>query len=215
VGGEGLLSGAGGRHLPVEHFSNRTESREEASVVAEAARTLVGRGWTDFEGRERLLTLGDILVVAPFNAEVAPLKRRLPAAMRIGTVDKLPGQEAAVSIYSMATYGEDVPRRHGVPLQPEPSQRWHEPGEEPGHPGLQPCAYRRPRAHASLDVAGQRALPVGSRWRGNRQRPLEPWAPHANMGSGSWFGRGIAVSVLIVVATVGVVAALAAAGILR
>ena len=51
-----------------------------------------------------------MLVVAPYNAQVAEIARALPTA-RAGTVDKFQGQEAPVSIYSMATSApEDAPR---------------------------------------------------------------------------------------------------------
>src|SRR5262249_46659507 len=59
--------------------------------------------WTDRHGNERPLTVDDILVVAPYNAQVALLAGKLPAAARVGTVDKFQGQEAPVVIYSMAT----------------------------------------------------------------------------------------------------------------
>jgi uncharacterized protein len=52
----------------------------------------------------------DILIVAPYNAQVADLSLRLPK-MRIGTVDKFQGQEAPVVIYSLTTSSpEDAPR---------------------------------------------------------------------------------------------------------
>ncbi len=53
----------------------------------------------------------DILVVAPYNAQVAALIERLPAGARVGTVDKFQGQEAPLVLYSMATSTpEDAPR---------------------------------------------------------------------------------------------------------
>lgn len=52
----------------------------------------------------------DILIVAPYNAQVASLIERLPD-INIGTVDKFQGQEAAVVIYSMtSSSSEDAPR---------------------------------------------------------------------------------------------------------
>nr|MDQ3525066.1 Upf1 family helicase [Chloroflexota bacterium] len=46
----------------------------------------------------------------PYNAHVAAIRKRLPQG-RVGTVDKFQGQEAPVSIYSMATSTpEDAPR---------------------------------------------------------------------------------------------------------
>ena len=58
------------------------------------------------------MTANDILVVAPYNSQVALLGERLaPHGIRVGTVDKFQGQEAAVVIYSMATSTpEDAPR---------------------------------------------------------------------------------------------------------
>ena len=48
----------------------------------------------------------DVLLIAPYNAQVAALTDVLPG-LRIGTVDKFQGQEAPISIYSMATSSAD------------------------------------------------------------------------------------------------------------
>ena len=62
----------------------------------------------------RPLTLDDILVVAPYNAQVRCLRSALPAGARVGTVDKFQGQEAPVVFFSMASStGEDVTRGMG------------------------------------------------------------------------------------------------------
>jgi uncharacterized protein len=54
---------------------------------------------------------GDILVVAPYNAQVGEIQKRLPDTARVGTVDKFQGQEAPISIYSMtSSSAEDAPR---------------------------------------------------------------------------------------------------------
>ena len=53
------------------------------------------------------MTLEDILVVAPYNAHVAALRRALPDGARVGTVDKFQGQEAPIVLYSMATSTPD------------------------------------------------------------------------------------------------------------
>ena len=62
---------------------------------------LVGQHWVDRDGAERPLTAADILVVAPYNAHVAALRRAVPDGVAAGTVDRFQGQEAAVVIYSM------------------------------------------------------------------------------------------------------------------
>ncbi|EQD54608.1 hypothetical protein B1B_09613, partial [mine drainage metagenome] len=86
-------------------------SAEEAIAVAEIVGELLGRSWIDRTGAERPLGLQDILVVAPFNAQVALLGRTLPADARVGTVDRFQGQEAAVVIVSLTTSSaDDTPR---------------------------------------------------------------------------------------------------------
>jgi uncharacterized protein len=54
---------------------------------------------------------GDIIVVAPYNAQVNLLRELLPAEIRVGTVDKFQGQQARIVLYSMASSsGQEVPR---------------------------------------------------------------------------------------------------------
>jgi uncharacterized protein len=66
--------------------------------------------WMRGAGNPRGLTDEDILIVAPYNAQVSDLLARLPG-MRIGTVDKFQGQEAPVVIYSLTTSSpEEAPR---------------------------------------------------------------------------------------------------------
>jgi uncharacterized protein len=53
----------------------------------------------------------DILVLAPYNAQVTALRAHLPAGVPVGTVDKFQGQEAPIVIYSTATStADDAPR---------------------------------------------------------------------------------------------------------
>lgn len=100
--------------LPVEHEGNQNSSPEELAAIEHLIDLLLASGgkWTD--GREHVaaLTAADILVIAPYNAQVALLSERLSArGVRVGTVDKFQGQQAPVVIYSMATSTpEDAPR---------------------------------------------------------------------------------------------------------
>ena len=48
-------------------------------------------------------TWDEVLIVAPYNAQVGAIRRLLPAEARVGTVDKFQGQEAPISIYSLTT----------------------------------------------------------------------------------------------------------------
>ncbi|GAA1243477.1 TM0106 family RecB-like putative nuclease [Oryzihumus leptocrescens] len=103
ISGEGPLSGAGLRWVPVAHDGREATSIEEATVVAALIEDLLTRCWTDPDGVTRPLTLEDVLVVAPFNAHVATLHALAPDGIRVGTVDKFQGQQAPVVIYSMAS----------------------------------------------------------------------------------------------------------------
>jgi predicted RecB family nuclease len=104
--------------LQVRHEGNATESPEEAEAIAAQIMLLVGSTWTDEDGA-RPLTPADVLVLAPYNAQVVLLRRRLAAAgladVRVGTVDKFQGTEAPVVLISMtASSVADIPR--GIPF---------------------------------------------------------------------------------------------------
>jgi predicted RecB family nuclease len=113
VRADGLLGGTGLRFVPVAHAGNDVESEEEAEAVASLVRSLVegGATWMNAKGQRRRITWKDVVIVAPFNAQVAAIAERLPPDARIGTVDKFQGQEAPVSIYSMtSSTADDAPR---------------------------------------------------------------------------------------------------------
>jgi uncharacterized protein len=104
-------AGTGIRYLPVEHAGNGSSSPEEGECIADEVQRLIGIGYVDQRGAARPLDVGDIMVVAPYNAQVRLLQQMLPAGVRVGTVDKFQGQEAPIVFFSMATSsGEDAPR---------------------------------------------------------------------------------------------------------
>jgi superfamily I DNA and/or RNA helicase len=108
---EGALSGTGVRYIPVSHEGNVRQSPEEARVVAERLTELLGATYTASDGERRPLEERDVMVVAPYNAQVRCLRQALPEGVGVGTVDKFQGQEAAVVFFSMATSsGEEIPR---------------------------------------------------------------------------------------------------------
>jgi predicted RecB family nuclease len=103
--------GNGLRFVEVEHEGHRVASVEEAAFVRDEIERLLGTPYVD-EHDERVLRPEDVVVVAPYNAQVRCLRTKIPdQRVRIGTVDKFQGQEAPVVFYSMASSsGEDVPR---------------------------------------------------------------------------------------------------------
>src|SRR4029077_16528061 len=109
----GPLDGTGLRFAPVEHSGNQNESPEEIERISSYIEDLLSKrsSWTDKKGETCSLTLEDILVVAPYNAQVSALREKLPPGTRVGTVDKFQGQEAPIVFYSMTTSTpEDAPR---------------------------------------------------------------------------------------------------------
>ncbi|OKO67423.1 TM0106 family RecB-like putative nuclease, partial [Bradyrhizobium sp. AS23.2] len=110
---KGRLDGSGLRYLPVQHTGNQNCSKEESAEIQELIADIMNgsTSWVDREGVERPIELKDILIIAPYNAQVCELQERLPAGARIGTVDKFQGQEAPIVIYSMTTSSHsDAPR---------------------------------------------------------------------------------------------------------
>ena len=108
----GELGGTGLRFVSVPHQGNVNASDEEAVQVRALVDSLLNQnaGWVDSARQEKAITLDDILIIAPYNAQVFKIQARLPGA-RVGTVDKFQGQEAPVVIYSMATSTpEEAPR---------------------------------------------------------------------------------------------------------
>ena len=105
--------GAGLRYVPVPHTGNQARSLEEADAIARLVNELVDNcDWRDQDGKISPLKDQDILVVAPYNAQVSALSEAIPRlAERIGTVDRFQGQEAPVVIYSMtSSSADDAPR---------------------------------------------------------------------------------------------------------
>ncbi|MFI6868685.1 AAA domain-containing protein [Nocardia sp. NPDC050406] len=114
----------GVRTITVEHHNNATESAEEAREVVRQVRTLLGLPWHTGAVTRRLHP-HDILVVAPYHAQVARIRTLLSRAriedVLVGTPDHFQGREAAVVLVSMTTSApKDAP--HGV--APLVSRHW-------------------------------------------------------------------------------------------
>jgi predicted RecB family nuclease len=107
------LNGAGLWFVPVRHAGSRNSSAEEVAVIDGIVRSLVAPGVQWFRSGTNCKQMGleDVVVVAPYNAQVGDLLLALPPGARVGTVDKFQGQEAPVVIYSLTTSSpEDAPR---------------------------------------------------------------------------------------------------------
>jgi uncharacterized protein len=106
------VDGVGPRMVSAATAGADNESPVEAEIVAGLATTLVRDGsWTNADGVAGHLTWNDVLIVAPFNAQVGAIRRRLPPEARVGTVDKFQGQQAPISLYSMTTSSPELAPR--------------------------------------------------------------------------------------------------------
>lgn len=113
---------------PVEHAGCSVRSVQEAQAVVDCVRELLGREWVPAAGAEpRPLVAEDCIVVAAYNAQVDCVREALIAAgladssgagVRVGTVDKFQGQEAAVVLVSLASSRVDSGRGAGFVLSP-------------------------------------------------------------------------------------------------
>jgi uncharacterized protein len=125
IDGPDRLSGFGLRWIPVDHQGCSTMSNEECAVVVDIYYQLLGRTFTDKEGRTRPITVDDLFVIAPYNHQTQRLRLQLEAHAdahkhgvtrellkgRVGTVDKAQGDEAPVVIISYtSSSSEDIPR---------------------------------------------------------------------------------------------------------
>ena len=109
--GDTSLPEAGAFWVPVAHEGNSQISVEEVSAIRATIDELLGGTWTDKDGTIHPMADSDIIVVAPYNAQVNALQEALPATIRVGTVDKFQGQEAPVCLVSMtASSADEMPR---------------------------------------------------------------------------------------------------------
>ena len=108
---DSIIKSEGIHTILMKHEDRSQTSIEEFEIIEKLMKQLIGCNFTDFDKSERKLTINDILIVSPFNAQVNFLKARLQKGSLIGTVDKFQGLEAPITIISMTSSTvEDLPR---------------------------------------------------------------------------------------------------------
>ena len=114
------LPKAGAYLVPVSHQEPRMqECEEEGRALQIVIDHLLSGSWTDRHQVARTIEPKDIIVVAPFNAQVNMLQTMLPDSIRVGTVDKFQGQEAAVALVSMTSSSTEEARGGWIFCFPE------------------------------------------------------------------------------------------------
>jgi uncharacterized protein len=108
VVGKARFPEAGLVYVPVEHEGRQARSAEEVEAIEAIVAELTDGAtlWRDKDGAERVLTREDLMIVAPYNAQVTALSAALPG-VRVGTVDKFQGQQAPVVLVSLTTSSAD------------------------------------------------------------------------------------------------------------
>ena len=106
-----MIESEGIHTILMDHTDRSQTSIEEYEVIKKLMKQLIGCKFTDYDKSQRKLTIEDILIVSPYNAQVNFLAARLDKGARVGTIDRFQGQEAPVSIISMTSSSvEDLPR---------------------------------------------------------------------------------------------------------
>lgn len=112
INGSTIFNGGGLFLVPVVHEGNQSQSEEEVRKIKQIIEQILSSKptWTARDEITKPIEAKDILVIAPYNAQVGLLQQNLPDTA-VGTVDKFQGQEAPVVIYSMTSSSpEDAPR---------------------------------------------------------------------------------------------------------
>ena len=106
-------------YYPVEHEGCSQRSDEEAEEVEKIYSEIIGKPFKslDENGKEIAgkISTDDIMIIAPFNAQVNNIKEKLKNKFgndtRVGTIDLFQGQEAKIVIISMTSSdAESLPR---------------------------------------------------------------------------------------------------------
>ena len=156
------FAGSGLFYVPVRARRQPEQLAGGSGAIAEHREELTRAActWTDRHGRARPVTLDDILIVAPYNAQVSAIARA-PSGRARRDRRQVPGPGGA-GRYLLD--GDVEPRgcaaRHGVPLQPEPAERRDVASTMRVHPRRQPAAVRAGVPDAGADAAGERVLPL-------------------------------------------------------
>ena len=156
-----LALGNGPAWIPVEHEGHGQSSPEEVDAIAAAIAGLLGTPFTDEDGETRPLAGQDVLVVAPYNAQVRMLRSRLPEDVARRDRRQVPGAAGAGRLRLDGEL-DDGERAAGCRLRvrPAPLQRRDVARTVPRRAGLRAAAPRRRLQDRRADAARQRRVPL-------------------------------------------------------
>ena len=158
------LDGVGLRLIEVATEGADNESPAEAAAIARLARSLIDGAatWVDHEGEVRPVTWAEeLLIVAPYNAQVGAIRRLLPGGGPSRHRGQVPGPGGANQPL-LADYLQPRarPSWDGLPVQPPPDERrdFACSLRDRGRRLARPAPGSRPNARA--DATGERTLPI-------------------------------------------------------
>jgi len=97
-------------YIPIDHKGCSTGSDEEVDLINKIYEKILGSNYTDEHGNGKI-DYHDMMTIAPFNVQVGKLMKKLNTKSKIGTVDKLQGQEGKVVFISYtASDSANIPR---------------------------------------------------------------------------------------------------------
>ena len=165
IGGSTAFAGSGLCLVNVWHQGNQAHSVEEIDVVTRVVRSLLQADttWTDVLGQTRRLEEDDILVVAPYNAQVSALKRGLAPfqVTRVGDSRQVSGPGGARrDLFVHQFLARGCSARHVVSVRPASVQRRDQPCAQHGDCGCKPEAFRARLPCSRADFVGERLLSI-------------------------------------------------------
>ena len=171
---ESDLMGSGLRYVPVAHDGNQARSPEEIKCIRRLVSELLEHSsWQDQDGTVRPLTPNDILIVAPYNAQVSALVEALPRLVRSDwhrrSVPRPRG--ACGNLLNDVVESGGCSSGYGVPLQPIPVQCRDVSRSRAMHSGGKPCAVPPGVPYSAPNEDGQWLLQI----QGTRAHaPIDP-----------------------------------------
>ena len=97
-------------YIPIDHKGCSTGSDEEVDLINKIYKKILGSNYKDEHGKGKI-DYHDIMAIAPFNVQVGKLMKKLNSKSKLGTVDKLQGQQGKVVFISYtASDSENIPR---------------------------------------------------------------------------------------------------------
>ena len=162
IEGHPWLGGSGLWFVPVPHEGNRNASAEEVECIAGLVASLLQAGvnWIDDKGLSRPLQLEDVLIVAPYNAQVSDLWKRIPNA-RVGHGGQVSGPGGASShLLFNDVLARGCAARYGISLQLESAQCRNVARSGFSHCRRQPSSSGARVPQSTANAVGERALPL-------------------------------------------------------